>query len=157
MKETKINIYEYILILALTIICIISSVQRNKLEARYENLEHSYYGLQIEYAEEFAEIETACEFLDGYLEKLKKAYNNLEEKYDVLLEAYVDEDNATSETNEEFKEKLINDVDDLIDYYWNYVSFVEHNPDITFSQYVKIKNVALHTRIKEYFNWTDWE
>lgn len=46
MKETKINIFEYILILALTIVLIISTIQHKQLEKSYEILEEDYYNSQ---------------------------------------------------------------------------------------------------------------
>lgn len=120
-----------------------------------------------------AEVETAYDFLEEYtseyMEAQEYAYGTLQDKYDNLFEIYVYEhnpelndsvpntDDTLPNTDEAFKEKLINDVDDLIDYVWNYQSFVEDNPDITFSQYVKIRDIDLHTRIGNYFGWTEWK
>ena len=170
MNENKKDKFEstfaFIVFVALLLLPIFLLIQISKQENDYAKLQDKYYNLQIEYAEEFAEVSTAYEYLEEYASEYMSAqeyaFAKLQDRYDELLEIYVYEhnpelDDSLTNTNNEFKEKLISDVVDLIDYFWNYQSFVEGNPDITLSQYVKIRDIELHTRIKEYFHWTDWE
>ena len=170
MNENKKDKFEstfaFIVFVALLLLPIFLFIQISKQENDYAKLQYKYYNLQIEYAEEFAEVSTAYEFLEeytsDYMSAQEYAYSKMQDRYNDLLEIYVYEhnpelDDTLTNTNNEFKEKLISDVDNLIDYFWNYQSFAESNPDITLSQYVKIRDIELHTRIKEYFGWTDWE
>ena len=161
-KDKSDRVFAFIVFVALMLLPIFLLIQISKQESDYAELQDKYTNALID-SKEYA---TAYEFLEDYTEEYMSAqeyaFAKLQDRYDELLEMYVYEHNPELDdnlisTNNEFKEKLISDVDDLIDYFWNYQSFVESNPDITLSQYVKIRDIELHTRIKEYFGWTDWE
>ena len=155
--EEKATTKDIILAVILLMVCVlfvgVYTVRINNLEKQKEQLQIKYYQSQID----LKEYETAYEILEEYAgeyidtanesnDELKNRYNSLFDKYITLL---------SERPQEEFdKEQFLLDIDDLMDYYINWYEFKETNPDITFENYVKIRNYELYLRINEYYDYT---
>lgn len=126
---------------------------------KYNALKKDYKALQTEndelildtwneivyYEKELTELETWGE---DALEKIAE-YENLKGKYETLLDKY-----EALLIDQAFDvRQLISDYDDAIEYYIQHQSYVERNPDVTFEQFLQMKNYKLWERLMEYANY----
>lgn len=115
-------------------------LQEQNFELIYDTYEEIIY-----YEKELKEFETWGEEASLKLaeyERLKGKYETLFDKYEALL------------IDQAFDiRQLISDYDDTIEYYIYWQSYAERNPDVTFEQFVKMKNPKLWERLMEYSNY----
>lgn len=83
--------------------------------------------------------EVTSEILGELYEEAKEDLEKLRLKYEKLIDS-----------NEFNVQQIISDYDEAIDYYFNYESYLERNPDVSFEQYLQLRNPELYARLLEY-------
>ena len=141
-KETKKlidSIISYILIILIVIAIPVSVItlisEKGKASAEREQFIYELYEARLE-AETY---EAVNEMLIDLYEEAKEDLEKLRLKYEKLIDS-----------NEFNVQQIISDFDDAFDYYFNYESYLERNPDVSFEQYLQLRNPELYARLLEY-------
>lgn len=155
MKNKVDKVFSYTLIIAVIVVLfsLPVSIISDKLMAKdkYDKLYRDYRDIREEYAEEFAELSTAYEFLeDYYFEKIDEQNNTIEYLTDII-DSIVGA-NGTKPHTEEYVLQMRNDFEVYVNHIFNYYEsgFKDSNPDVSLEQYIKIKDVELYNRLVEY-------
>lgn len=154
-KDTRDTIIGGIFIALIVAVIVICGVSYKRTYDAYwqERVKNAQAQTELDiYNEMFEDILDwvyGASYYEGYNEAQADKIAELTKKYNSLLKDY---DNLL-ESNKFDVRQVISDMDDVIEYRDAYESYVKNNPDVTFEQYLQLKNPGLLERLWEYANY----